>query len=201
LLGELAAEGDEGAKKALRDAMKSKDAKVREWAVEALNDSGLVEFIPDLKALMKDGEPDVREEVTQTLAGMPADKAGPLLVSMLNDPNQDVVLGALEGIGGLEYKAAINDLIPLTRSGDERIAINAAIAMNDCGDSSAAENWVPTLGSRLNSTDVDTRRRAIRDLRHMGLESSRPYLEQAAKDEDGRVRHDAERALRHLGNK
>lgn len=198
LLGQLAVGGDKAAKQALRDAMKSEDATVREWAIEALNDSGLVEFLPDLKALMNDPEPDVREEVTQTLASMPADQAGPLLVSMLTDAEPDVLLGAIEVLGDLEYKAAIADLLPLTRHSNEEIAIEAAVAMQRCGDPSAAETWVPTLGARLASADVEERRRAIRYLRSIGLESARVYFEQALKDSDQRVRRDAERALRDL---
>lgn len=195
LLGQLAMGGDEAAKKALREAMKSEDANVREWAVEGLNDTGLVEFLPELELLMKDAEPDVREEVTQTLESMPADKAGPLLVSMLQDTEPDVLIGAIEVLGDLKYTTAVTDLLPLTRHADEEVAIAACIAMRQCGDSSAAESWVPTLGARLKSEDVDERRRAIRNLRHMKLESSRVYLEQALEDSDRRVRQEAQRAL------
>ena len=198
LLGHLAKEGDEAAKKALREAMKSQDSTVREWAVEALNDTGLAEFMPELKLLMNDPEADVREEVTQTLESMPADEAGPLLISMLGDSEPDVLIGAIEVLGSLEYKAAINDLLPLTRNANEEVAISAAIAMSSCGDSSAAEIWVPTLGARLSNEDAGERRRAVRYLREMGLESSRTYLEQAKQDSDWRVRREAERALQEL---
>jgi HEAT repeat protein len=198
LLGKLAAGGDEAAKKALREGMKSADPVVREWAIEALNGTGLVEFLPDLKALMNDPEPDVREEVTQTLASMPAGQAGPLLMAMLGDKEPDVLIGAIEVLGELEYKAAAVDLLPLTRHGDEQVALEAAIAMRHCGDSSAAENLVPTLGAKLGSTDSDERRRAVRTLRRISLESARPYLEQALNDADQRVRREAERALAEL---
>jgi HEAT repeat protein len=198
LLGKLAAGGDEAAKKALRDAMKSTDPVVREWAIEALNDTGLVEFLPELKALMNDPEPDVREEITQTLASMPADQAGPLLMAMLGDKEPDVLVGAIEVLGELEYKAAAADLLPLTRHADEEVALEAAIAMRHCGDSSAAENLVPTLGAKLSSTDADERRRTVRTLRRISLESARPYLEQALNDADQRVRREAERALAEL---
>jgi HEAT repeat protein len=192
-LGRRAALGDEAAKKALRDAMKSEDAEVREWAIEGLNGTGLVEFLPDLKALMNDPVADVREEVTQT-----PEQAGPLLVSMLNDPEPDVLLGAIEVLGDMKYTAAAADLLPLTRNPNEEVAIEASIALKRCGDPSAAENWVPTLGSRVKSTDAGERRRAVRALRQMKLESARPYLEQALQDEDPRVRRDAERGLRDL---
>lgn len=197
-LGRRAALGDEAAKKALRDAMKSEDAEVREWAIEGLNGTGLVEFLPDLKALMNDPVADVREEVTQTLESMPPEQTGPLLVSMLNDPEPDVLLGAIEVLGDMKYTAAAADLLPLTRNPNEEVAIEASIALKRCGDPSAAENWVPTLGSRVKSTDAGERRRAVRALRQMKLESARPYLEQALQDEDPRVRRDAERGLRDL---
>lgn len=197
-LGRRAALGDAAAKKALRDAMKSEDAEVREWAIEGLNGTGLVEFLPDLKALMNDPVADVREEITQTLESMPPDQAGPLLISMLNDPEPDVLLGAIDVLGDMKYKAAAADLLPLTRNANEEVAIEASIALKRCGDSSAAENWVPTLGSRVKSTDAGERRRAVRALRQMKLESARPYLEQASQDEDPRVRRDAERGLRDL---
>lgn len=198
LLGQRAAQGDEAAKKAIRDAMKSEDAEVREWAIEALVDTGLVEFIPDLKAMMQDPEAEVREEITQALESMPADQAGPLLVSMLGDEDGEVLEGAIEVIADLEYKEALTDLLPLTRHTDERVAIEASIAMAELGDSTAAEGWVPTLGSRLNSTDVEERRLAMRSLRQMRLESARSYFEQGLNDEDWRVRRDAERGLRRL---
>ncbi|MCB9893486.1 MAG: HEAT repeat domain-containing protein [Planctomycetes bacterium] len=197
-LGKEAAKGNEAAKQALRDAMKSEDADVREWAIEALNGTGLVEFLPDLKALMNDPAPDVREEITQTLESMPADQAGPLLVGMLGDSEPDVLIGAIEVLGSLEYKAAINDLLPLSRHENEEVALSAAIALNSCGDSSAAENWVPTLGARLSNDDAGERRRAVRYMREMGLESTRTYLEQAKQDSDWRVRREAERALQEL---
>ncbi|MCA8946841.1 MAG: HEAT repeat domain-containing protein [Planctomycetes bacterium] len=198
LLGQLAMGGDEAAKKALREAMKSEDPDVREWAVEGLNDTGLVEFIDDLKLLMNDPEPDVREEVTQTLESMPADQAGPLLVSMLNDAESDVLVGAIEVLGDLKYTNAVADLLPLTRHADEEVSIAAAIAMRQCGDSSVAETWVPTLGARVSSESADERRRALRNLRHMNLESARPYIEQALEDPDRRVRREAERAIEKL---
>ncbi|MBZ0137552.1 MAG: HEAT repeat domain-containing protein [Planctomycetes bacterium] len=198
LLGQLAAGGDEASKKALREAMKSEDPDVREWAIEGLNGTGLVEFLPELKELMKDPAPDVREEVTQTLESMPAEVAGPLLVGMLNDPEPDVVVGAIEVLGDLKYAGAITDLLPLTRHANEEIAIEASIAMRRCGDSSAAESWVPTLGARLSGGNVDERRRAMRSLRQMGLESARAYFEQGLNDADPRVRRDAERGLRDL---
>jgi len=197
-LGRRAALGDAAAKKALRDAMKSEDAEVREWAIEGLNGTGLVEFLPDLKALMNDPVADVREEITQTLESMPPEQAGPLLISMLNDPEPDVLLGAIEVLGDMKYTAAASDLLPLTRNANEEVAIEASIALKRCGDPSAAENWVPTLGSRVKSTDAGERRRAVRALRQMKLESARPYLEQAMQDEDPRVRRDAERGLRDL---
>ncbi|MCB9935991.1 MAG: HEAT repeat domain-containing protein [Planctomycetes bacterium] len=197
-LGKRAAAGDEAAKKAIRDAMKSEDPDVREWAIEALNGTGLAEFLPDLKALMNDPVADVREEITQTLESMPPEQAGPLLISMLNDPEPDVLLGAIEVLGDMKYTAAAADLLPLTRNPNEEVAIEASIALKRCGDPSAAESWVPTLGSRVKSTDAGERRRAVRALRQMKLKSARPYLEQALQDEDPRVRRDAERGLRDL---
>lgn len=199
-LGKRAAAGDEAAKKALRDAMKSEDAEVREWAIEGLNGTGLVEFLPDLKALMNDPVAGVREEITQTLESMPPEQAGPLLISMLNDAEPDVLLGAIEVLGDMKYTAAAADLLPLTRNANEEVAIEASIALKRCGDPSAAESWVPTLGSRVKSTDAGERRRAVRALRQMKLESARPYLEQALQDEDPRVRRDAERGLRDLND-
>jgi HEAT repeat protein len=200
LLGKLAAGGDEAAKKALRDAMRSEDADVREWAVEALDDTKLIEFLPDLKALMNDPAPGVREEVTQTLESMPAEKAGPLLVEMLKDKDNEVLMGAIDAIGDAGYKAGINDLLPLTRSADEKVAIAAAVAMRQCGDASVAETWVPTLGARLSSKDVNERRRAVRNLRNLRVESARTYFEQALKDKDWRVRRDAQRGLDRLND-
>jgi HEAT repeat protein len=198
LLGKLAAMGDEDAKKALREAMKSADADTREWAIEGLNGIGLVEFLPELKLLMNDPEPDVREEVAQTLASMPADQAGPLLVAMLSDKEPDVLVGAIEVLGELGYQAAATDLLPLTRHADEEVALEAAIAMRHCGDPSAAEALVPTIGAKVGSGNADERRRALRTLRQMDLESCRSYFEQALNDSDGRVRREAERGLAEL---
>jgi HEAT repeat protein len=200
LLGTLAKAGDETAKQALLDALKSENPDVREAALEGIGNSELAEFMPALKEMLADTDADVREQLAQTLSDMPAAEAGPVLISMLTDTEPDVLREVADALGDFKYAAAAADLLPLTRHANEEVAIEASIAMRKLGDPSAAEAWVPTLGSRLNSTDVEARRNAAEALRRIGLETTRPYLEQAVQDTDERVRREAQRGLDDLND-
>ena len=198
LLAELAKAGDKNAQKALIEAAKSEDAGVRDEAIEAMGKTGMVEFLPALIEATNDESTGVRDEAAESLRKLPPEKAGPVLVSMLDDTEARVLREAIDAIGDIGYTDGAPGLRPLTSHQDEAIAIEAALALKKLGDPGGAEGWVPTLGMRLNSTDVNERRSAVRTLRRLRMESARQYLEQALNDSDNRVRRDAQRALNDL---
>lgn len=200
LLAELAKAGDKQAQQALIDAAKSEDARVRDEAIEAMGKTGMVEFLPALIAATDDESIAVRDEAAESLRKLPPDKAGPVLVEMLDDTETRVLREAIDAIGDIGYEGGAAALRGMTSYQDENIAIEAALALKKLGDPGGAEGWVPTLGMRLNSTDVGERRQAIRNLRRLRMESARPYLEQALNDTDNRVKRDAQRALNDLNN-
>ncbi|MCB9893485.1 MAG: HEAT repeat domain-containing protein [Planctomycetes bacterium] len=198
LLAALAQQGDDSAKEALLAALKSTDPEVREDVLEALGKLGMAEFLPVLQEAATDEAPGVRAEVAAALGKLPAEQAGPLLVSMLADADAKVLRKAADSLGDLKYEPATRDLQLLTRHEDERVAIEAAVALRRIGDTNAAESWVPTLGGRLLSSDATERREAVKQLRRMKLESARPYLEQALNDENEAVRKEAKKGLKDL---
>ena len=198
LLVQFAKAGDKLAQKALTEAARSEDPSVRNEAIEAMGKTGMVEFLPALMAAADDELVTIRDEVAEALRRMPADQAGPHLVSMLKDPNSRVLLEAMDAIADLNYAEGQAALRELTSHQDEPVAIDAALALKRLGDPGGAEGWVPTLGFRLSSTDVSERRVAMQYLRRLKMESSRTYLQQALSDTDSRVRRDAQRAINEL---
>ncbi|MCA8915123.1 MAG: HEAT repeat domain-containing protein [Planctomycetes bacterium] len=198
LLAALAQSGDASAKEALLAALQSTDPDVREDVLAALGKLGMEEFLPVLQEAATDEAPGVRAEVAAALGKLPADQAGPMLVSMLADADAKVLRKAADSLGDLKYEPASRDLQLLSRHEDERVAIEAAVALRRIGDSNAAESWVPTLGGRLLSSSATERREAVKQLRRMKLESARPYLEQALNDENEAVRKEAKKGLKDL---
>jgi HEAT repeat protein len=198
LLAALAAKGDLAAREALLAALKSDNPDVREDALAALGSLGIAEFLPILQEAAADPDAGVRAQVAAALGKLPADQSGPLLVAMLGDADPKVLRKAADSLGDLRYAPASRDLLSLVNHQDERVAIEAAVALRRIGDSSAAEQWVPTFGMRLRSDKVSERREAVKQLRRMRVESARIYLEQALNDPDEAIRKEAAKGLKEL---
>jgi hypothetical protein len=197
-LQELARSGDEAATQALLNALKSENPDEREAALLGIGMSEMAEFMPALRGMLADPDAGVREVLAETLGDMPAEEAGPVLMQMLTDTEPDVLREVAEVLGELEYTAAAADLLPLTRHAHEAVAIEASIAMRKLGDSGPAEFWVPTLGARINNTDLASRLDAVDALGRLEVESARPYLRQALNDSDKWVRRNAASGLEAL---
>jgi len=198
LLANLAKNGDTEARKVLIGALKSENPYVRELAVEAIGIMANPDDLPLLEAALKDSESKVREEAVEWIGNYPPEKSGPILTSLLADADARVVRKAADRLGDMKWEAAKPDLIRLAGGSDENLAVEAAVALRRMGDTSAAENLVPTWGAKSKSADAKERENAAKQLRRMRLESTRAYLEALLNDENSKVRDEAKKAIKQL---
>jgi len=195
----LARQGDREALQLLVDGLESEDDRKRDDALEGLAELGDPAHFPLFEAAAReDPSGRVRAEAAEALKRMPADRAGPVLVDLLEDESEWVVRESIDSLGDLGYQRAAPELRRLAQSDDLGLAVRSARSLGQLGDASAVPLVLPRLAERAGDADPEVRRDALRGMRRLDAEEARPYFEQALQDESGRVRREAERGLRDL---
>jgi HEAT repeat protein len=93
--------------------LKSDDPQIRNQAVAVLRGKG-PRSIPFLSAVMQDGNKDVRKLVLDALCGVQSDGAREIYTAALSDPDQNVVITAVENLGRIragEFRNRIEGLL------------------------------------------------------------------------------------------
>jgi hypothetical protein len=93
--------------------LESEDPQIRNQAVDVLRRKG-ARSIPFLKTVMRDGDRDVRKLVLDVLREIPSPEAGELYAAALRDKDPNVVITAVENLGGVraaEFRGRIEDLL------------------------------------------------------------------------------------------
>jgi HEAT repeat protein len=117
--------------------LESDDPQIRNQAADVLRCKG-ARTIPFLNAAMSNGDKDIRKLVLDILSGNPASGAGAIYAAALSDPDQNVVITAVENLGSIravEFRGRIEDLL---QSGAHPMLISACLeALVDIGQTSS----------------------------------------------------------------
>jgi len=93
--------------------LESADSQIRNQAADVLRSKG-ARTIPFLNTAMRDGDKDIRKLVLDILSGNPVSGAGEIYAAALSDPDQNVVITAVENLGriqAVEFCGRIEDLL------------------------------------------------------------------------------------------
>jgi len=91
----------------------SADHQIRNQAADVLRSKG-ARIIPFLNAAMRDGDKNIRKLVLDILSGSQVSGAGEIYAAALSDPDQNVVITAVENLGSIravEFRGRIEDLL------------------------------------------------------------------------------------------
>jgi HEAT repeat protein len=176
-------------------ALSNADPEVRIWAAYSLQSFGTNSALalPELLIAASDLDPRVRANVAAALGatGQP-DKALPVLMSMLSNPDRGAGDSAATAIG--EFGPAASPAIPLlVKQLDSTYPHHAAGALARIGKAA-----VPALTTALSHANPRVRTAAADALGRVGSDaiSAIPALEKAQQDTDGFVRVKADYATR-----
>lgn len=157
---------------------------------------------PELLAAMRDSDPHLPGVAATSLpkVGIPADKALPALLPLLDTPHAAVALRAIS-----EYRAEARSILPQLqavlsdRSRESEVRWNAARTLGKIGPDAVAA--VPALIEQLQDDDALVREHAAEALGDIGPPASQavPALVEALSDPVTRVRRDAVRSLGQIG--
>jgi len=153
-----------GRDSALVEKLKSKDISDRKSALKEILAEGIVakEAVPELKAMIKDNDVEIRSMVVMALGniGFDARSAISLLGNrVLEDENPTVRAYAVEAIGrmGKEAVAAIPTLIQALKTQDVDIRIKAAVALANINSGETIRVTITSLTDLLKNNDEKVR--------------------------------------------
>ena len=203
--------GDKDAVRSLRQALRDRDASVRQnaaWALGQLPAAVAREALPALQERLKDDDPLVRRDAIGALLnfGLEARQALPALLQRLAEENDGEVrkavlhvlvnlLGPEDADAGKLLRTALHD------SNTETVRL-AALALGNIGGEQAT-GAVPALREALADTSVGIRRQAAGALANIGpaAVAAVPELNLALSDADAEVQSRSALALARIGPK
>lgn len=198
-VSELAKWGDPDALAIVMNALDDENEFIREKAVAILGDMANPDHLPHLKKAMDDESLEVRGAIPGALQMMPADKAAPLLMQMLNDPHDDVVQESVESLSALGYTPARSEFVKLVDHQNLDIVCEAGAALRIMGDNERADKAVQRCAEGLGHERPEQRIEAIKRLRTLSGDKAVELLKKATTDPETTVREEAEEALHRLG--
>ena len=138
----------------------------------------------------------MREVVANELRELPPEEAGPMLVELLNDPDDDVVLEAIRSLDDLEYAEARPFLTEQLQAEDLDVATRAAYALMELGDEGAASSTIERILKGFADRDVSQRVKDVKRLHR--LHAVGPLQQIYESDASLAVREEARKALAKL---
>jgi HEAT repeat protein len=173
------------------------DAGVRREAVVALGTLGASDADSSISQLLSDSSDAVRQQAADVLGRLKVRNASPALLQALNDSNGEVRGEAIASLGEIGATEAIPYLRDMYQRDSGRDRIRLVIALRSLGDEQPFRQEVQRLSdAALSDGDAGARARAIQTLSSFARDQSRDIFTRALQDENDRVRHEAERALR-----
>lgn len=167
----------------------------REIAAERLMTLGKA-VMPSLKALLISGDSDTRWWATRALAEIPELAAAQTLIDTLSDPDEDVQVCAVMGLGERREasSAAQDGLLALLRRSNAYVQRHVGDALSKIG-----EAVVPGLLLALEDDEPAVRVQAARALVRIESHQAIPSLIKALDDPEPAVEHYAWDALQRMG--
>lgn len=171
-------------------AISSEDPALRVAALRVLGEVGDRRGVTAVQKGMRDKNVQVRRAAVQAAARLPTRRYGDTLIALLDDPDDDVRLGAIEALGAGKYKGASATLAERLKAGD-RNSIRIIWALGEIRD----PKTVTVLAAQYKSREAFTRQKAVEALGKIGGSRALTVLMEAMVDEDRSVRRKAEAAL------
>ena len=167
----------------------------REIAAESLMTFGKA-AVPNLKGLLISDDSDTRWWATRALAGIPEPTAAQALIDTLSDPDEDVQVCAVMGLGERReaIPAAQDGLFSLLRRSNPYVRRHVGDALSKIGEAA-----VPGLLLALEDDAPAVRVQAARALVRIESHQSIPSLIKALDDPEPAVEHYAQDALQRMG--
>ena len=190
--------GDDEAIQVVLQGLFDPDPRVRESALGVIAQAGDPSLIDELEPLLRDPSQDVRKELADALENAPADKAGPLLMKLLDDSDREVVEDAVKSLGSIRYEDARYRIAELVDPENPKLTGAAGEALRDFGDVSGMEDAIAALAQSLENENPDIRKSAVKEIGQIGGPSARAYLETALEDDDSEVQREARKRIAKL---
>lgn len=130
----------------LSSFFKSKDASIRSRAVLAAGRIGNPAILLALQPLVKDSSAEVRAELAFALGQIRARKGLPLAISLLKDPDENVLRLAIESIGKIGALESVSEIIPFLDHQQPAIREQTALALAVIKDRNTAQTLIDKAG-------------------------------------------------------
>jgi HEAT repeat protein len=175
---------------ALVEALKDRDAYVREWAAGALGEIQGVHAVPELIETLNDENCKVRAQAVRALGDIAKANSGnsdvakavPALIEALNDENCDVRVRAVHALGEIKVVSAVPVLIEALKDEDASVRYGAAHALGDILKTCKTIDRVCEFEARLKEGLELVKKHSNRDeIAGIGLEVSQLRIEAAKK--------------------
>jgi HEAT repeat protein len=179
------------ASRALRDAARSSDGRVREAAFLGI---GIREDSANYQSAVQglgDRDPEVVRLAAWALGEYERPESVPLLVPLLKRGEASIRMAAANALGQIEDTRATPELVKLLSDRDESVRLSATWALAQLEDAAA----VPGLAALLNDSSSEVRLAAVEALGAIEGGSVTAHLIVAMKDRDPEVRRAAAEAL------
>ncbi|MBN1317115.1 MAG: HEAT repeat domain-containing protein [Anaerolineales bacterium] len=172
------------------------EAQKEEAALELINaaDSDAGTIISELGAVLENGDEDARWWAARALAGIYHPQAARLLLAALSDPDEDIRVCAIMGLGEHKGGGAVDQLLNLMRESSEYVARHIGDALSKIGEEAA-----PGLIAALEDERIIVRVQAARSLVRIESQQAIPALIKALDDPEPIVEHYAWEALQRMG--
>ena len=169
------------------------DEAEKEAAAERLMALG-APVVPDLETALQAGDQDARWWAARALAGIKGPEAARALLGALQDPDEDVRVCAILGLGERRELAAVEPLLLLMRNSGEYARRHIGDALSKIGEPAA-----PALIATLGDEQAAVRAQAARALVRIESHDAIPALIAALDDPSAAVEHYAWEALQRMG--
>jgi HEAT repeat protein len=191
----LVAIGDDSIFEPMLASLKDKHPEVRGAACLALAEIRHESSVGPLMEALKDEDERVRDQAAWALAkiGKPALQR---LIMALEDPNRDVRCLAMETLGEIGDKRAVDSIIKMLKDVEVTIRFGAAHVLGGFGDKKAVNPLIEALKDK----DKTVRFWAVNSLEQIADTRAIKPLVDALKDKDDLVRGAAAGALKEIGD-
>ncbi|MBN1443392.1 MAG: HEAT repeat domain-containing protein [Planctomycetes bacterium] len=181
----------------VRQMLGDEDPAVRREVVNSIVRLGDRDSAAAVAQLLGDPDDRVREMVADSLGRLKTPETASVLLGALGDPNDRVRGEAIASLGELGAKEAIPQLRQMYEKDPGRHRFRLITALRGLGDSQPYQQEIQRLSqSALSGGDERARVEAIRTLSWFARDQAKEIFEKARQDASGRVRQEAERALR-----
>jgi cyclophilin family peptidyl-prolyl cis-trans isomerase/HEAT repeat protein len=175
----------EGSETFINQMLTDSSRLVRAAALESYGTAGIERAIPKLMAEAKNNEdPLMRTAAVLALAELDDDRIGPLLATMLSDPDWVVVTESVNAIGEQNFRDAVGDMMDLYQRRSSREDSNIRLAVLGVIEEWEITDAVGLLKDALHNRDKRIRSKSLEILTQMGVDPGQVMSDRAIYEEN-----------------